>query len=339
MMRWFTRGSGPHNSNAVSRRGAWRCVGGSLFGLVALIALNLAGCGGGGGGNSGVGPRRVSLTILARDPNNGASLAGAVTLKGQGSTRTLTVAAGSEDSGATFSDVLPGTYTVSLDGGRATQIFVSTNAAQTIQFINGTVAPGITSSIPVRGRLLFNPSLTPQPIGSGSCGTDAPAVTRAVLLSVRNLDAAGQPIVFFQVKPDQSSTSDTPTAAEMAAQGRFEIRNLPLSVDRRGKAIATAFRIEITKVPTTGMLTADIFGTSAAFTLTPNGTVVTLPDVCTSPSASFVPTPPGATATGTGTGFATATPRPTATITPTPTATAVGTPTPTSAPTATATPG
>lgn len=321
------------SNRAAHNWNGWRCAGVAMLSLAGFVVVNVAGCGGGGGGggsNPITTPKTSTVLVVLRDIN-GQPTNGTVTI---GDT-TLTTTAGR----ASFTGVKPGNYTLRYTASGVTSSAAITVTDERIQsFI---VVPGLTDNvgrgITVRGRIFLNPNSNTGSSSVAACTSGSLPVTAPLLIRVRSLNDAGQPIVSDFVRPDQSRLP-------LSQQGTFAIVTIP----RNG-----TYRVEVRAAPNSP---ASFAGSSASFTIR-NGQVENALNICVNqgdlgPGQGTPPPPPGTPGstptTGPGTptatpdpGGPTATPNPggpTATPGGVPTATSQPTPTPTPTPTATPTP-
>jgi hypothetical protein len=280
--------------------------------LSGFVALNVAGCGGGGGGSQGqidtIGT--ATVTFVLRDAA-GATVNGTVTLAG----KTLSTTNGR----VSFSQIKPGTYKVSYNIRgtiTTTTIVVGSDRSQT--FLAGPGGAG-SSRISVSGRIFLNEGADPN---TPNCTTFSTGVAAPVLIRVRDVNAAGRPIILTFLKPDQSNLA-------ASSRGLYSIVGIPES---------GTFLVEVRQAPNS----AAVFTGNSAFFTVRNGQAITNLNICANPSNTApAPTPPGGTpgATVTPTGNETTTPTETASGTETPTATGSASPTATgsASPTATTT--
>ena len=318
--------------SAQSSWGGWRCAGFAVLTLACFIGLNIAGCGGSsGGGLSAVKNPTVTIKLLL----TGGGVASNVTVIFNGKQQ-VTNSAGV----ATYPNIAPGSYTLAYTiGGQSSSvtIAVSSDASQTFVAVQGQTSVG-ANGIVIRGFVYNNNDAT-----TDVCASTALGVTDSLLVRVRDLNSAGEPIVASYIKPRQDAAG-TP----VNVQGSYQFFNIPNP---------GTYEVEVRPAPGSPV---PWVGQSASFTINAGQTINNL-TVCANQNGILpgVPPPPGTPTPGgtptagptstlqpspTPTTFASNTPIPTTTPTaiptdtPTPTPTNTPTPTPTNTPTPTATP-
>lgn len=302
--------------NSAAKRGlnlsGWRCFASTFTILVALMAVNLAGCGGGGGGGIGGDGNNGNgspVLITVRNPATGtllpASGSAVVRIAKGGFTRSVTIT--SDAPTASFTNIPAGTYQVFYKVGTGAEVRQSPDivvlaptqddtgsvASQRFQVIRRTNA-AFTSSVVITGRtrllsigLTPTPGATPTPGSPSSCPANSFPVNRSYLLFVRDLTQTSRPVVAI-------------ITAQGNAQGEFSVSGLPLQVVG-GQPVSTTFVLEARSDPS--VLGTPFSGRSAAFTVgkttSSNGDpTVALPDICANESLFDIEPVPTATPFG-----------------------------------------
>lgn len=238
-----------------------------------LAAVTVSGCGGGGGGSSlnPVGQQQPVTVIFQLQDANGNFADGSVTL-GEGDTSRTQQ---SLNQRVSFTEVAPGTYNVVFTvNGVTTQgsVTVARDATQTFLLQSGT------SNIPNQGITVSGIiRLNTGDANTNNCTAASAPVTARVVIRVRDVNQADEPIVTSGEKPRQDNAN-----VPVAQRGRYQIGGLPgpgtyvLEVVSAG---ATA------SDPNPSKFT----GRSAAFTVSEGQTSIPGLNICSNASESAPP--------------------------------------------------